>query len=493
MTTYSENPAIEKAMQSVAAVVPKAEADPTRPVYHFRPPANWMNDPNGTIYHNGVYQLFYQHNPYGDDWGHMHWGHARSTDLVNWEHLSIALWPSLELGEDHCFSGCAWVNGDGEPTLVYTMVGQDRENPEQRFRPFEQWAAVGSADWMTWQKHPQNPILSLDTHGGPPFEGGWRDPFIFEAGGRTLLVLGGSYDDTASVALYECTDGSLVNWTYKGSLFEQPRSELDFQECPNFAKTTNPDGEEKWVLLTSPFKPVHYVVGTFDAESLQFTPETQGILDPGISQFTKEDGSPGISPNFYATNILYDERCILLGWVRGFEPGMGWNGCMALPRELSVGADGHPRQTPIAELQQLRGETYRVEDIALSETPHMLDVSGDTLEIEATFEVGVGIGLQVRRSDDGSRCVAIHYDGAELDVAGTKVAFALDDGELLKLHVFIDKSVMEVFVNDGRACVTRILDKAYADTAVDDLGVAVVGQGTARATNLHCWRLSSIY
>ncbi len=218
MQTYA-NPAIAKAMDSVAAAIDKAAADPTRPVYHFRPPALWMNDPNGTIYHNGYYHLFYQFNPYGDDWGHIHWGHARSRDLVDWEQLPIALAPSLELGEEHCFSGCAWINGRGERLLIYTKVGpgQAHERPDN-----EQWAALGDADWITWQKHPANPILSLKTHGGPPFEGEWRDPFIFSEAGRIFLVLGGTYANTAGVALYEAEDADLLHWRYCSLLHQQP-------------------------------------------------------------------------------------------------------------------------------------------------------------------------------------------------------------------------------------------------------------------------------
>src|SRR3954466_7846509 len=124
----SPNIAIERAMQSVAAAIPIAAGDPQRPHYHFGPPANWMNDPNGTIYANGYYHLFYQHNPYGDNWGHMHWGHARSRDLVHWQHLPIALWPSEELGEEHVFSGCATITEGSVPILFYTKVGPENDN-----------------------------------------------------------------------------------------------------------------------------------------------------------------------------------------------------------------------------------------------------------------------------------------------------------------------------------------------------------------------------
>ena len=225
------NPAIDQAMASLAAASPKAAADPTRPIYHFRPPANWMNDPNGTIYHDGYYHLFYQHNPYGDTWGHIHWGHARSKDLVHWEHLPIALWPSLEQGEEHCFSGCAWINGRGQPMLCYTKVSPDAGETR---RPNEQWAALGDEAMILWQKHPANPILQLSTHGGPAFEGSWRDPFIFEEAGRTFMVVGATTGQEATVALYEAADGTLTRWTYRGLLISLPLAELRFFECPNF-------------------------------------------------------------------------------------------------------------------------------------------------------------------------------------------------------------------------------------------------------------------
>src|SRR5262245_47292866 len=118
--------AIDRAMASVEQATPRLEKDRTRPIYHVLGPANWMNDPNGPIYHKGFYHLFYQHNPYGDDWGNMHWGHVRSPDLVHWERLPIALWPSKEAGEDHVFSGCAVLNGAGQPMIFYTSIGRGK-------------------------------------------------------------------------------------------------------------------------------------------------------------------------------------------------------------------------------------------------------------------------------------------------------------------------------------------------------------------------------
>jgi len=178
-----ENPAVVKAMKSVWAAVPKAAADPNRPVYHFHPPANWNNDPNGTVWYKGWHHLFYQFNPYGAVWGNMHWGHARSRDLVNWEHLPIALWPSKEQGEDHVFSGAAIAGPDGLPWVFYTSVGT---------RPPEQWLAIPQDDdLIEWKKYPANPILTLKIHGATNVNE-WRDPFLFREGGKTYMVCGGN-------------------------------------------------------------------------------------------------------------------------------------------------------------------------------------------------------------------------------------------------------------------------------------------------------------
>ena len=475
------NPAVEKAMSSVAAIVPQAAADPQRPVYHFRPPANWMNDPNGTIYHNGIYHLFYQHNPYGDTWGHMHWSHARSTDLVTWEHLPIALWPSLDAGEGHCFSGCAGINGDGQPILLYTSVAP---SPNKAKTPNQQWAALGDSDWLVWQKHKQNPFLALDTHGGPSFEGEWRDPFIFVEEGRTFLVIGGATPETSMVGLYEADDNMLMNWTWRGPLVQSTRDKIKFYECPNFFPV---DG--KWVLLTSPYDLIDYQIGTFDVDTLSFQAEQTGILDYGKGEH---------GPGFYASNILYDDkgpdgaqRCILLGWLRGFESGNGWNGGLALPRVLTIGPDGRPRQQPVPELKQLRGNHTELPSMMLMGSHPLENISGHTLEMRLLLEPrdATAVGLTVRQSANGERGVMIHYAYEVLDVAGTRVPFELDEDEPLLLHIFLDRSALEVFVNGGCEAITRVIN-----APIDDVGIELFAEdGPAQLISLDAWQMAGIW
>jgi sucrose-6-phosphate hydrolase SacC (GH32 family) len=470
----TQNPVIARAIQSVAAAEPVAAADPARPVYHFRPPAQWMNDPNGVIYHNGWYHVFYQHNPYGDEWGHMHWGHTRSRDLVYWEQLPIGLWPSLERGEEHCFSGCAAVNDQGQPMLLYTSVhGRGPHSP-----PNEQWAALGDPDWITWEKHPANPILALANHGGPPFEGDWRDPFVFHADGRTFLVLGAVYNDIAEVPLYEALDGTLTRWRYCGPLYQQPRVVSGLLECPNFAQLG-----EQWILLTSPYRPVEYLVGSFDVASLTFMPEQRGVLDPGASEV----------PNYYATNILFDDqdRCILLGWVRGFPKGRGWNGCLALPRILTLGADGHPRQQPVPELQRLRGRSITVPDGEIALGGKAIEgVRGAALEIEVELKLEQAEAAGLRfGSTHGAEDVIVRFDGPTLTVAGTAVAWPERNARSLRLHLFLDHSVLEVFASDGRVAVTRVIDGLGENSEV----TLFAEGGSAYLHDCTVWEMASIW
>ena len=478
--------AIAKAMKAMEATAPTADADPTRPIYHFRPPAGWMNDVNGPLFHKGYFHIFYQLNPYDVILKHVHWGHARSRDLVTWEHLPIALAPDVEGGEVHCASGTACFNRRDEPMIFYT-----RFTPDPTVEPYDQRAALGDEDLIRWKKHPTNPILSLKSHGEPDFSYKWRDPFVFEQDGRTFMIVGAA---EAGTPIYEAQDKGFIEWAYRGLMSNVSA------ECPNFVRL----GDE-WMLITSPWNPVEYHIGSFDLKNLTFEPRSSGrIEDAGI---------------FYGTNLLFDsrERCIFLGRFLGFEEGRAWNGCMALPRILSIGPDGRPRQVPLPELEILRSESCSRSDIGLSDEFRVIEeIKGDTLEILSEFEPGdaKSIGLEVRRSGDGKRAITVRYEDGKIDIAGPPGSLIFvqpgDEGgrgrkirssrfdfpfkrnpdeKTLKLHVFLDRSVMEVFVNDGRSVATPII---YPNEG--DLGLAVFARGgTARLRSLSAWKMKSIW
>ncbi|MFO1499551.1 MAG: glycoside hydrolase family 32 protein [Verrucomicrobiota bacterium] len=468
------NDPIARAMAGVGEAIPRADADPSRPVYHFHAPARWMNDPNGPIYYQGYYHLFYQLNPFGDEWGHMHWGHARSRDLVHWQHLPVALWPSLEQGEEHVFSGCTVVTARGQPMIFYTSIAQGK--PAENFAA--QWAALGSKDLVTWRKHPDNPILTERLHAGTKVYD-WRDPFIFQQRGSTYMVLGGNLNarkgGEAVVNLYRADNQALTQWTYLGVLFTHPNPGIVNLECPNFFKLG-----DAWVLVVSPHGPVEYFLGDFDVRKPSFTSRQTGFLDFGDA--------------FYAPNSMTDVRGrrLLWGWVRGFKNPQGWNGCLSLPRVLEVDRQNRLRQKPAPELRKLRGDHFRLSDELLDAAVRKIDgVEGDCLEIYLEIELfkAAAFQLQLRRSPDGARFIPVSYDGVDLEVAGAKAAFELLPGEkTLKLHVFLDKSLLEVFAND-HAVFTRVIAPGE-----QDLGMGLKAEaGAARIRSFHAWKLQPIW
>jgi beta-fructofuranosidase len=451
---------IENAMQALAAAAPQAQADPARPHYHFTAPAGWLNDPNGTIFHQGWYHLFYQHHPYSDSWGPMHWGHARSRDLLHWEHLPVALAPAMDGIENGVWSGCIAVDDAGTPLAIYTAASM----PGAPDVPLacQQFAALGSPDLLTWEKWAGNPLLQRD----PAWRAEWRDPFLFQAAGRTFLVVGMCGPGTP---LFEALDGSLLRWAYRGLLCA-----ID-AECPNFFQV---DGGQ-WVFLSSPFHNVRWAVGSFDADAGRFTIEHEGRYD--WSEFGHSDA--------YATNHLYapDGRSILFAWIRGWDTGHGWNGCMALPREVHLAADGTLRTPPIAEIAQLRGTafTHPAGELPAGRTPLAFD-PGEQYELHLRLACGgaarAGVGLRRSAAGDCASALWLDAEGVHLD----GVLIPLSAAQPVDVRLFVDHSVAELFVNQGQYCAVRVCK----DYRPGETGIELFSEGgTAVLDGLELYRL----
>ena len=358
--------------------------------------------------------------------------------------------------------------------IFYTSIHTNR--PAETYA--EQWAALGDKELLNWQKHPSNPILHERLHGGAKIYD-WRDPFIFAHKGATYMVLGGNLNERkggqAVVTIYRAENEALTQWNYLGVLFTHPNPNVVNIECPNFFKLG-----EKWVLIVSPHGPVEYFVGDFNPVTAKFVPQQTGILDDG--------------GNLYAPNSMQDShgRRVLWGWIKGFEPGRGWNGALTLPRILSLGPGNQLEQRPAHELRKLRADHFRMSDFTLNGRANpVAGLTGDCLELYVELELlhSAAVQLQVRRSQDGARFIPITFDGGQLIVAGTKAPLELLPGErTLKLNVFLDKSVMELFVND-RACYTRVIQPNS-----EDIGVALgASAGTARIRSFHAWKMRSIW
>ena len=258
-----------------------------------------MNDICGALYYRGYYHVWYQLNPFSDrvDWGHVHscWGHARSRDLIHWEHMPISLAPSRADGNRQCASGCATFDGSGRPMLFYAYTPRG---------PRQQWAGVPlDDDLRRWKK--------LDVRLAPGRSGisadisrGWADMFVFREAGRTFATF-----KSSKGMVCEAENAGLTSWKYAG------RMEGVGGECPNFFKL-----QDRWVLLRSTY-PMSWQAGRFDPEQIRFTADNAGgILDYAYG--LKKPADFSINRGFYGSSVLFDERqrCLLFAWVGAFQP-----------------------------------------------------------------------------------------------------------------------------------------------------------------------------
>ncbi|MDF2836685.1 MAG: glycoside hydrolase family 32 protein [Paenibacillus sp.] len=462
----------------------KMMLDRYRPRYHFMPLNNWMNDPNGTIYHEGYYHLFYQYNPYGDKWGHIHWGHAKSKDLVEWEHLPIALAPSTELGELHCFSGCAVYDGQ-QARIYYTSIGEGERNPATGA---EQWMATSTDGLLTWTKHPGNPVLTSALHGGADIRE-WRDPFVWREDGTWFMVLGGAIEGKGCVAIYSSADST--QWSYLNLLYVDPDAALC--ECPLIYRSG-----DRYVLIYSPGGVVQYITGTID-DSYKLVPKAKGIVD-----YAGFDG-------YYAPNLLTDGegRCVMFGWMpdeaRGeFAEIAGWSGVQALPREISLTESGKLAMKPVSELGRLRETHVGERQLIHDREGAIADVSGRMMELSMELDLA-GLGTSafevgVLRSADGREetRIAIEPTAGRITIDRSRSSlsplprrtpvtgnYEAPDGRL-RLRIFVDHSTIEVFCND-----TTCLSARVYPTLEDNGKVRLYGlQSLEPLTRFDAWPLS---
>jgi len=463
-------------------------------VYHFLPPANWLNDPNGLIHWQGQYHLFYQHNPHGAFHATMHWGHAVSEDLVHWRHLPIALAPEPGTpDEDGCWSGCA-VDDNGVPTLIYSG---NRDGVQRAC------LATSTDGLLTWQKHHGNPVIPE-----PPPElhlVAYRDHSVWREDGAWYHLMGAGLEGQGGTALlYRSAD--LRTWEYLHPLLVgdihrfTPIWTASMWECPDFFAL-----DDRHVLIVSVWDTgqLHYsaaMVGNYHDHHL--VPEVEHKLDYG-------------DQHFYAPQSFTDAqgRRIIFGWMhegRGAQEQLasGWSGVMSLPRVLSLSTSGHVCMQPAPELAALRAEHMRCDSISVpaGEVVELPDVSGDTLELLVDMAPGPdgSCGLIVRRAPDEAEQTRITYDGVQhqlivdrtrssldlgVDHNSHAAPLTLEPGEPLRLHIFLDHSVLEIFANERVSITSRIYP-----TRRDSVGVALVAEGAdAQLQALDAWQMHSVW
>ena len=423
------------------------------PGYHFRPEKNWMNDPNGLIWKDGWYHLFFQYNPEDDIWGNIHWGHARSRNLIHWEMCPIALAPSNSEGEIHCYSGCA-VEYQGNVKLFYTSIGEGKRGPENGA---EQWAAVNEDEELIRWKKCKEPALKQEINAGNVISM-WRDPFIWKEDSVYRLLLSGTCEGKGCIALYESAD--LDTWQFRSILYRSEKYELI--ECPNIMKFG-----ERYVLLYSPLEAVHYVIGRINPDTLEFQAESEGIFDYSV-------GKKG----FYAPNTYLNDPegrylvmgCLFEGDRLEAKRKRGWAGMQSLPREVTF-QKGKLCIHPASECRILRKEILNV----MCKETKKISAFGNQLELELFYRPSVDtvvkITLLASENGDEKTVLVLDYARGQIylnrrastlydDIATDDIMapLCLSDGEV-SIDIFVDHSAIEVFYNNEITLSARVFTK----------------------------------
>jgi fructan beta-fructosidase len=495
---------------SCLAAGPRSRAegpDERRPLYHFTPPRNFINDPNGLVYFDGEYHLFYQHNPEGDRWGHMSWGHAVSRDLMRWEHLPIAL---REEAGVMIFSGSAVVDSrntsglgrPGNPPMVAIYTGAGRGKQTQNL--------ASSLDrGRTWVKFAGNSVLDINSNA-------FRDPKVFWRRPSGRWVMATVLADERKVRLWGSAD--LRRWEQLSD-FGPAGSTRGVWECPElFEVPVEGEGgdESQWVLKVdvNDGAPAggsggRYFVGRFDGTT--FLPEGLG---PDTPPLWFDHGA-----DFYAAQAWNDAPGgwpVWVAWMNNWRyandiPTSPWRGAMTVPRTLSLRRmPGGFRlvQVPAAGLEGLRGHRRSVAGRPIPAGETRLDdegIEGLALEIVAEFEPGdaESFGLKVRQGQGEETVIGVDRRAGEVYVDRTRsgaVGFsphfpgrhsarlAIEGGEggrAIRLHLLVDATSVEVFADGGRVVLT---DQIFPSPASRGVSLFATG-GAARLRSLEAWPL----
>ncbi|MQG05702.1 MAG: glycoside hydrolase family 32 protein [SAR202 cluster bacterium] len=480
--------------------------DKFRPLYHYQPPANWTGDPRSGFFMNGLYHMFFQNVPYQSSPpepadGSIHWGHAASKDFIHWTDFPVALTPSPD-GPDNggCFYGNA-VNNEGIPTLIYYGVRGGI------------CIATSDDDMITWDKSVHNPVIPA-----PTGDEEWKvhDPFVWKNGDYWYCINGsqtgeGRQIGTSYDAGFMFRSKDMITWEYMYPLYE-PGKESDLA-VPDFFKL----GDKHCLLFASHTRGAQYYIGTY--ANNKFVPESHGRMNFTRFSSSHDRNSPddmmtsGDMQSPFSWNAP-DGRRIMISWViegrtREVQTSSGWSGTMSLPREISLSDDNTLEIRPLSELKSLRKDQSTLMGIHLNKDKVMSlgGVGGNCIEIEAEFQSSDSgeIGLKVCCSRDGSEETVITYSYEKqtltLDVSKSTLSkdfvgtasqegpLTLGDGESLKLRVFIDRSVVEVFAND-RQCLTKRIYPSREDS-IRVRGFANKKDSTIKILNK--WNMSSIW
>ena len=427
-----------------------------KPAFHVTAPVGWINDPNGFSEYRNKYHLFYQHHPYSDAWGPMHWGHCTSCDFIKWEDLPEALAPDENFDKNGCFSGSALETDEGH-ALVYTGVIEKDENGKKSVFQ-NQCLAFGNGE--NYIKYDGNPVIDGNQLPESFSREDFRDPKIWFDDGSYYLVAGNRKGDgLGQVVLFRSPD--LKSWQYVTALAENDGTYGTMWECPDFFELG-----DQHVLIVSPQdmravgnkyyngNHVLYFLGQYNKTNCQFDYSEGVMLDFGA--------------DFYAAQTLLtnDGRRIMIAWMQSWDINIKpaeqrWNGMMTVPRELSL-INGHLYQRPVRELENYLVNPVHYQNTEISGEVSLPGIKGRVLDLSAEVLSGdfKKLSIHIAHNEEYTTCFTYNseeqniefdrtYSGMRRDVVSQRKMKIDNPQSTLKLRIILDKYSAELFVNDG--------------------------------------------
>lgn len=494
---------LDKANRSIQAVKEIVKDGIYRQQYHLMPQAYWMNDPNGFLYFKGKYHMYYQCNPYSTVWANMHWGHATSDDLINWEHQPIAIAPS-EFYDDNIkggvWSGTSLIH-DNKMFVLYTACTTDGDKVSQK------QCLAWSEDGYNFVKYADNPVLEApDELDSADF----RDPKVWKHENTFYCIVGTKKSGEACLAIFQSDD--LIHWEYKGIFFEGYGMFGEMWECPDFFQL-----DEKYVIQFCPLnmgkEKSICLVGDFDYKTLKFTCDKVCESDAGFDFYAPQTV---LSPDGRRIMIGYQNSWFWMPWFQDFGLSQleNWCSCMSLPRVLKFDHEGNLRFLPIKEVETLREEKYGFNIIEMKCGEKKELEIGDNIHFELQLEFDLikncknACKLHLRNSEKEDTVIEFNfaYDCITCDksksyqnlgavLCGTTSGgsyrsrisrnLCLKGKEKLKIQIFSDTSGIEIFVDEGKQVFTfnvfpdKTSYKVYLEAIGSDVNVS------AKAWSLH--------
>lgn len=479
---------LEKANDNIKA---NRVAKEEMPIFHVAPLCGWMNDPNGfSVYQNKVH-LFYQHHPYSEEWGPMHWGHCVTEDFVKWEDLPIALAPDQIYDEQGCFSGSGIETKEGH-LLVYT--GVMKEEHDGIIKEYQN-QCVATGDGVNYTKAKHNPVVTGDMLPENFSREHFRDPKIWKETDGYYMVVGNKTDEEIpQVVLFHSDD--LSEWEYVSVLARDREGNLGTMwECPDFF---NLDGE--YVLIASPQnicanEELHngnnavYFRGEYDRNKHEFDYQNVYSLDDGL--------------DFYAPQTMQaaDGRRIMIAWMQSWDSnirpvGQKWSCMMTLPRELRI-KNGKLLQSPVREIEKYHSNPVCYDNKEISGLCQLPNISGRILDmtvdiIEGDYSEFTICFAQNERyhtsliyyREKNMLEIDRTYSGMIRDTIASRKVKLKNPKEILKIRLILDKYSAEIFINDGE----QVLSTTFY-TPQDAESISFECDGTA-LTNIRKYTIS---